>query len=235
MPNADSNVIRNPDRLHALKNLMLLDSPPEEAFDRLTRLASKIINAPVSLVSLVDADRQFFKSAFGLPDSIQQTPLSHSFCQHVVATSEPLVIEDARRHPLVHDNMAIPDLNVIGYLGMPLVTSDGAALGSFCVIDSQPRNWTEREIEIVRELAVSAITEIELRAEVLRREETEQQLRQALLEVDGKKRQMERMQEFALSTIDYTLDAVMRGAEYSEVTTYLQSAKRGLEFRRNGQ
>lgn len=226
MPYAPVHVIKDPQRLEALRKLNLLDSPEEEAFNRLTRLASKIINAPVSLVSLVDADRQFFKSAFGLPD-LHETPLSHSFCQHVVATSEPLVIEDARNHPLVYDNLAIRDLNVIGYLGMPLVSSEGMALGSFCVIDSQPRIWTEREIEIVRELAVSAITEIELRGEILRRQETENQLRSAMLELDTRNRQLQRVTEFTESTIEYTIEAVLHGSNEAEILTYLQSAKRG--------
>src|SRR5687767_12153776 len=91
-------------RLEALRQTGLLDSSPEPSFDRLTRLSSKFLNAPVALVSLVDAHRQFFKSSLGLPEpwaSRRETPLSHSFCQHVVTSREPLVIEDARVHPLV--------------------------------------------------------------------------------------------------------------------------------------
>jgi len=156
MPFASSKIIQNPDRLQILRDLVLLDTPEEEPFDRLTALASKIVGAPVSLVSLIDADRQFFKSALGLPEpwtSDRETPLTHSFCQHVVATGEPLVITDAREHPLVHDNLAIRDLNVIGYLGIPLETSDGYGLGSFCVIDGKPREWTTDEVEIMRDLA----------------------------------------------------------------------------------
>ena len=79
------STLRDPARLSALRQTALLDTPAEEAFDRLTRLASKILRAPVSLVSLVDEDRQFFKSAIGLAEpwaSLRQTPLSHSFCQH---------------------------------------------------------------------------------------------------------------------------------------------------------
>jgi signal transduction histidine kinase len=153
-------------RLAALQRTNLLDSPPEEAFDRLTRLASKILHVPVSLVSLVDHERQYFKSVVGPDDpwaTLRETPLSHSFCQHVVASSKPLIITDARRHPLVHQNLAIPDLGVVAYAGMPLTTPDGQTLGSFCAIDTQPREWTEEEIEILQELATSAITEVELR------------------------------------------------------------------------
>src|SRR5919202_2375924 len=96
--------LHDPARLAALRQSALLDSPTEAAFDRLTRLATRMLHVPVALVSLVDQNRQFFKSCIGLPDpwaSQRETPLSHSFCQHVVATGEPLIIPDARTHPLV--------------------------------------------------------------------------------------------------------------------------------------
>jgi GAF domain-containing protein len=162
--------VQDPTRLSVLRQLALLDSPAEEAFDRLTRLATRLVDTPVSLVSLVDADRQFFKSFFGLGEpwaTARETGLSHSFCQHVVTTGEPLIITDARQNPLVADNLAIPDLNVIGYLGMPLTTSDGYELGSFCVIDTKPREWTEDEIAIVRDLSASALAIIELRGNLM--------------------------------------------------------------------
>src|SRR4028118_1165164 len=130
-------------RLLALHRTGLLDSPPEACFDRLTRLAAKVLRTPVALVSLVDADRQFFKSCVGLPQpwaSARQTPLSRSFCQHVVSAADPLVIADAREHPLVRDNLAVADLGVVAYAGFPLVTGDGHVLGSFCAIDTKPRH-----------------------------------------------------------------------------------------------
>ena len=176
----DLSRIEDPDRLAALRRTLLLDSPQEPSFDRLTELASLILDAPVSLVSLVDDDRQFFKSCVGLPEpwaGERETPLSHSFCKHVVATGEPLIVEDARDHDLVRDNRAIPDLDVIAYAGIPLVL-DGQHLGSFCVIDSAPREWTDREIEILENLARSAMTEIELRV-------TTEELRAAVEERDN--------------------------------------------------
>ena len=145
----------------------MLDTPPEAAFDRLTRLASKILKTPVALVSLVDDHRQFFKSQVGLSEpwaTRRETPLSHSLCQHVVTSGTPLIVEDAREHELVRDSLAIPELGVIAYAGVPLVTADGGALGSFCAIDVQPRSWTDEDVEILRDLAASTITEIELRA-----------------------------------------------------------------------
>jgi signal transduction histidine kinase len=158
-----------PTRLAALRATALLDSPPEEAFDRLTRLASRVLSVPVALVSLVDDERQFFKSCIGLPEpwsSQRGTPLSHSFCQHAVTSAEPLIIRDAREHPLVRENLAIRDLDVIAYAGFPLTTSSGEVLGTFCAIDHEPRIWTNDEIAFVSEMAASAMTEIELRTSV---------------------------------------------------------------------
>jgi signal transduction histidine kinase len=166
--------VADPARLAALHATALLDTPAEAAFDRLTRLASRLLRAPVALVSLVDADRQFFKSCVGLPEpwaSARQTPLSHSFCQHAVELRAPLVIADAREHPLVRDSLGIPDLGVIAYAGIPLATGDGHTLGSFCVIDHAPRQWTDDEIATLADLASAAVTEIELRAALKRAEE----------------------------------------------------------------
>ena len=154
-------------RLASLASTGLLDSDAEPSFDRLTRLAARFLGTPVALVSLVDDDRQFFKSCVGLPEpwaGRRQTPLSHSFCQHVVATREPLVVEDARLHPLVRDNRAISDLGVIAYLGIPLAI-DGQVIGSFCAIDGKPRAWTGDDVAMLRDLAESVVTEIRLRAE----------------------------------------------------------------------
>src|SRR4051794_10178724 len=162
-------VLGDPVRMAALRATALLDSEPEEAFDRLTRVATRALGVPVALVTLVDEDRQFFKSCIGLPEpwmSRRGTPLSHSFCQHAVASAEPLTIEDAREHPLVRDNLAIRDLKVIAYAGFPLKTSDGAVLGTFCAIDSKPRKWTEDDVAFVKEMAAMAMTEIELRTTV---------------------------------------------------------------------
>ena len=168
--------ILNKKRLEVLRSLDLLDTPAEEAFDRSTRLASKMTNSPVALVSLVDANRQFFKSQVGLSEPVasdRETPLSHSFCQHVVASNEPLIIEDARKDPVLKDNLAIPDLNVIAYLGMPLTLDDGTALGSFCVIDDKPRKWSADDIEAVRDFAALVMSEIRLRTEIQSKKKSE--------------------------------------------------------------
>jgi GAF domain-containing protein len=121
----------------------LLDTPSEEAFDRLTRLATTVLRVPVALVSLVDGRRQFFKSCVGLPEpwsSLRQTPLTHSFCKHAVASGEPLIVSDSRKNPLVMNNPAVSELGVIAYAGMPLTTTEGHTLGAIGVIDAKPQD-----------------------------------------------------------------------------------------------
>ena len=143
-----------------------LDSPPEEAFDRVTRLAARLLGAPISLIALAAGDRQIFKSAVGLPEpfaSRRSTPPSYSFCRHVIESGAPLVVEDARRHPLVRTNPAIRELGWISYAGVPLTTGEGLVLGALSVIDGNPRLWSERDIALLQDLAASVVTEIELR------------------------------------------------------------------------
>ncbi|HMP39098.1 MAG TPA: ATP-binding protein [Roseiflexaceae bacterium] len=175
-----ATTLADPERLRALYQTQLLDTGAEEAFDRFTRLASRLINAPIALLSLVDTGRQFFKSAVGLAEPVatkRETPLSHSFCQYVVADGLPLVVADARYDERLKDNLAIPDLGVIAYAGIPLPARNGAFLGSFCVIDTAPREWTATELAILNDLAAAVIAEIHLREEIYERQQTEVTLR----------------------------------------------------------
>ena len=160
-----SDIIENEARLEALRRTGLLDSPPDEAFDRLTRLARAVLHVPIALVSLVDSDRQFFKSQSGLSEPLaseRQTPLTKSFCKHAVGSREPLVVVDARRDPLFAQIAEGSDVGVIAYAGVPLITAEGFALGTFCIVDQQPHDWTDDEIGILRVLATSVVSEIEL-------------------------------------------------------------------------
>jgi GAF domain-containing protein len=161
------NVLKDASRLAELKALLLLDTQPEEPFDRLTRFGARLLGCRTALVCLVDDRRQFFKSAVGLPEpwaTQRETPLNYSFCKHVVASAAPLVVEDARRHPLFRNNPSIIDLGVVAYLGVPLSTRTGVTLGSFCVIDTRARNWTEVDRSTMVDLAALVMTEIEFRA-----------------------------------------------------------------------
>jgi GAF domain-containing protein len=167
VPLPDLPAVGDPRRLRALQRSGLLGIRDDPAFDRLTRMATRVLGAPVALVSLVDRDRQVFASCLGLPEpwaTRGETPLSHSFCQHAVDAREPLVVEDAREHPLLRTNLAIRDLGVVAYAGIPLIDDDGHALGTLCVIDDKPRRWTAEEIDLLRDLASSVMSEIRLRA-----------------------------------------------------------------------
>jgi len=176
----------DPARLSALLETGLLDEPADAIFDRFTQLAARLLRVPVALVSLVDDHRQFFKSALGLTEpwaTRRETPLSHSFCQYAVTTAEPLIVEDARQHPWLRENLAITDLSVVSYAGMPLVTAEAQVLGALCVIDSTPRAWSGADLETLRELAALTVTEIELRGKVreLKRVEAERDGERQLL------------------------------------------------------
>lgn len=152
---APPDIIGAPDRSTALAHTALLDSPPEESFDALTELASSLLGVPVALVSLVDTNRQFFKSQVGLGEpwaTRRETPLTHSFCQWVVSGHEELVVSDARTHPVLSHNQAIADLGVVAYAGVPLTASNGEAIGSLCAIDTAPRAWSEADLALLRHL-----------------------------------------------------------------------------------
>jgi two-component system, cell cycle sensor histidine kinase and response regulator CckA len=176
------SLLTRPDRLAALHRTALLDTPPEEAFDRLTRMAARLLGTPVSLISLVAEDHQFFKSATGLPEpwaSERSAPISFSFCGGVAASGEPLVLEDARRHPLLRHNPVIRELGWVSYAGVPLITREGQVIGSFCVIDKTPRLWSERDIALLQDLAASVGTEIELRTQIAERRSAERGRRES--------------------------------------------------------
>jgi serine phosphatase RsbU (regulator of sigma subunit) len=154
-----------PQRLDVLARTGL-SAAADPTFDRFAAMVRNVLDVPVALVSLVDDRQQFFPGACGLADPWAQqrrTPLSHSFCQHVVLTAEPLVITDARLDPRLRTNLAIADLGVIGYAGMPLTDADGVVLGSLCAIDTEPHEWTPRELELLADLAAACSDSLRLR------------------------------------------------------------------------
>jgi DNA-binding response OmpR family regulator len=153
---APASAISSPSRLAALEAAEVLDTAHSRLQDSITRIASNLIGVPVTLLSLVDQDRQFFKSHIGLPDpwrSDRQTPLSHSFCQWVVSGEEELIVEDARQMPALQSNAAVSEIGVISYAGIPVRSQSGHVLGSFCAIDSKPRSWNRAELTNLRNLA----------------------------------------------------------------------------------
>lgn len=137
-----------------LAEIGLYDPTPDPTIDRVVESVANGMAVPVALLSIVDVpnDRQFFKGMIGLGSpwrEKQETPLSHSFCQYVVATDAPLVVQDARESELLRCNLAIQELGVIAYLGVPVSGPDGKSIGSLCAIDTKPRTWTLREADML--------------------------------------------------------------------------------------
>ena len=155
-------------RLDAVLQTGLLETPPEESFDRLTRLAAKLIGVPTTFISLVDESRDFYKSCFGFGEPLSTTRQleGRTFCHHAIVSSAPLVIEDTMANPVFREVPTVQSLGVRAYAGIPLVTDDGQAIGSFCAIDFAPRRWSALDVEILTELARSAMREIKLRTAV---------------------------------------------------------------------
>ncbi|MEO5702879.1 MAG: EAL domain-containing protein [Gammaproteobacteria bacterium] len=156
------DVMGDPQRLAALRRSELLDTPAEAAFDRLTKLAFDILEVEIAVVNLVDDHRQFYKSQIGIPGPERSYPLNHGFCQYVVASGEILSIEDTLQKPLFSDNPVTTTWGVRAYLGIPLITADQYVLGTLSVFDKQPRAWTPKQIDMLRNIAAAVITEIEL-------------------------------------------------------------------------
>lgn len=149
-------------RLSALKGLEILDTPEEEMFDEITKLASMICNVPISLVSLIDETRQWFKSHHGL--DTRETPRSLAFCSHAILGDELFVVPNAKLDPRFKNNPLVNEPpNVIFYAGIPLALDDHIKLGTLCVIDNKPRELNENQIQMLRLLGKQTIRLLEMR------------------------------------------------------------------------
>ena len=160
-----SGPLSSAQRLAALRRTGL-GPASDPAFETYASLVRRLLGVPVALVSLVDDTRQFFPGAAGLTghwDAERQTPLTHSFCQYVVGSGTELVVPDATGDALLCDNLAIPDLGVVAYAGMPLTDADGLVLGSLCAIDGTARDWTAADLDVLRDLAAACSAELRLR------------------------------------------------------------------------
>ncbi|HEX6040138.1 GAF domain-containing protein [Longimicrobium sp.] len=173
-PASLDQVRRDPARLAAVHATGLLDTPAEPAFDRLTRMAVRLLRVPATFLSLVDEERDFYKSAagFGEPLASARELAGRTFCHFSIAGADgPLVIPDTRADPLYAGVPTVESLGVAAYMGVPVMV-DGQPVGSFCAIDMAPRQWTRDEVEVLTELGASAQREIELRRALERAQRT---------------------------------------------------------------
>lgn len=159
--------VADPGRLAAVRASGLLDTPAEEPFDRLARLAAATLDAPLAFVTVVDERRSFWKACIGVDaqgPADRQNAVEESFCQYVVALDAELVVGDAASDPRTRDNPSIDAMGVAAWAGFPLRSPGGEVLGSFCVVDTKVRTWSERDVEVLRTLAHAASGEVALRA-----------------------------------------------------------------------
>lgn len=149
-------------RLAALRRYEVLDTGEEASFERITGLVKTVLNVPICTVSLVDADRQWFKSCVGLDH--RETERSISFCTHTIQQREPLYVRDALADPRFAENpMVVGSPYIRSYLGVPLSTPDGYNVGSLCAIDGVPRDYTAQQIDVLKSFAALVVDELELR------------------------------------------------------------------------
>jgi diguanylate cyclase (GGDEF)-like protein len=153
----------DPARLATVRRTGLLDAGLQESLQRYTRLAAKLTGSPISTVSVIDADRQYFSGAFGT--EVEQTPLESSYCKHPVADGVQLCVEDSLSDEILAANGATLGMGIRAYLGSPF-TAGGSRIGALCVIDQRPRAWTDDDREIIDDLAMAVATDIELRLQL---------------------------------------------------------------------
>lgn len=154
------------ERLEALHALEILDTPAEVSLDRITRLVARVLDVPIALVSLVDEDRQWFKSRAGLEAT--ETPREMAFCAHAILQTSPLVVPDAAEDERFRDNQLVTGApHIRFYAGVPIRTSTGFAVGTLCAIDERPRQLTQEEVDTLRDLADIVSREVQLRENLM--------------------------------------------------------------------
>ena len=189
------------ERLQSLESYSILDTLPESDFDNLTSIASVICNIPISLITLLDKERQWFKSHHGL--TISETPIEHAFCAHAINQSDtPFIVTDARKDVRFHDNPLVTgDPNVVFYAGVPLTNTDGFSLGTLCVIDNKPNQLDQIQLNALKALADQVMNLLELRKNKL-------QLEQAILELEESNYELERFAYIAAHDLKSPLNNI---------------------------
>ena len=176
--------VRDRSRLDALRRYAILDSPPEETFDRIAELAASLFNAPGALISFIDSDRQWFKSGVGTASG--ETSLDVSFCVHTLVTDDVMVVEDATNDPRFANNPLVTGSPKIRfYAGAPLLTPDGHHLGTLCVFDTEARTPDAGRLQQLQTLATMVMDELELRRRMRQEEQTRRRLEKQKSQLRG--------------------------------------------------
>lgn len=163
----------DPARLAAVHDTGLIGTGPEEVLDRLASLAATLVDAPLAFITLVDSERSWYKSFVGGTEDAQRWGLvEESFCQYVLGEDGPCIFGDVRSDERARGNSAIVEMGIAAWAGFPVRAPDGAVLGTFCVADARPREWTARDVHVLETLAAAASAEVALRVSL--REEREQ-------------------------------------------------------------
>ncbi|MFN8606967.1 MAG: diguanylate cyclase [Vulcanimicrobiota bacterium] len=153
-------------RLELLRRSGLLEPEARASFERFARLASSLLDIPIALVTLLDDDRQVFLSQQGMPEpwrSRAETPMEYSFCQRLLLQNGPLQVDDSAQHPEFRNHPGRVALNIGAYLGVPLSLNECTTLGALCVIDSQARQFSQKDVALLQDLAESVVSDIRLR------------------------------------------------------------------------
>ncbi len=200
---ARANLTENEEgRIKALRSYEILDSLPQQDYDDITQLASEICNTPISLISFIDAERQWFKSSYGI--QIAETSKEHAFCARaILKPDEVMIVEDATKDARFKNNpFTTGEPQVVFYTGVPLVNDEGHALGTLCVIDNKPKTLTASQVRALKSLANQVMAQLELRRKV-------KELNVVALELKKSNEYLERFALMASHDIKSPLTSIM--------------------------
>jgi adenylate cyclase len=181
-------------RLAALRALEILDTAPEIAYDEIAALAAQICGCPVAYISFIDADRRWLKAKYGLPIDVVEAPRETAVCSTTICGIDVLVVPDMTQDPRFDRSpMVVGDPRCRFYCGMPLITDEGYALGTLCVMDFEPRQVTFEQIESMRRLSRQVLAQLELRRKLIEHDQTIKELEKARAELAAEKARAEEL------------------------------------------
>jgi GAF domain-containing protein len=212
-------------RLKALLDYNLLDTPPEEVYDDITQIASEICRTPIALISLIDADRQWYKSKLGI--SVDEDPRAYSFCAHaILKPDEIFIVPDARRDERFSENpLTIGAPNIVFYAGVPLTDSEGYSLGSLCVVDKRLRTLTENQLLSLKALARLVVTHFELRKIKAERDRYHNDLKQVVSNQEKALDWLTHQVKPLIEGIKISIQALANGKPRSDQVTHIHAIK----------